>query len=264
MSETFNINDLRKVYSENNASLHEIELCYSRNPVLIKPLKIKDKKELLKSIESKNESAVNRMLDTIIDKYVEYKNGDSINSMELTSQERQQIMVNIRLASVVKDTIKIVHSCPSCEHVNKNIPYNVNDIVVDFYEKDDDSKDYIEVANETVKIFLKPMSRRKEIEIENIIKKRKYKTDSEKYFTMIAGVIDKIVARIDDVESEVSLTTEEIINFFDNLASSELNKITEYFENINFGVKLPLDFKCEKCGYENDEEVVHATVFFIS
>ena len=258
-----NIKDLRKLYSENTAAQQQLDLCYTKEKVLVKPLKIKDKKELLKAIESKNENSVNRILDNIIDKYVEKVDGESIDGTKLTSQERQQILVNIRIASGGLEKLKLVHQCPNCEHLNKNIEYDIGSMYVDFYEQNEEIPEFLSVANDNVKIYLSPITRETEIQIENIIKKRKYDTNSEKQFAMLAGVINKIVAKIDDVESEIDLTVEDKIDFFDNLNSSDLDKITEYFKSIDFGIKMPFDFKCEKCGYENEENV-NAAVFFIS
>ena len=259
----FNIKDLRKLYVDNSANKQQITLCYTKEDVLVKPLKIKDKKELLKAIESKNENSVNRILDNIIEKYVEKLDGDVIDGTQLTSQERQQILVNIRLASGGVDKANLVHQCPNCEHLNKNIKYDISSLYVDFYEPKEDTPEFLEVAGGKIKIYLSPIKRETEIAIENIIKKRKYETNSEKQFAMLAGVIGRIVANIDDVESEIDLSIEEKLDFFDNLTSNDLDNITDYFKSIDFGVKMPFDFKCEKCGYENEENI-NAAVFFIS
>jgi hypothetical protein len=259
----FNLKDLRKLYSENSASQQQITLCYSKEEVLAKPLKIKDKKELLKAIESKNENSVNRILDDIIDKYIEKVDGEPIDSHSLTSQERQQLLINIRLASGGIDKMNLVHQCPNCEHLNKNISYDVSSMYVDFYEPKETIKEFLEVANGKIKIFLTPITRDSEIAIENIIKKRKYETNSEKQFAMLSGVIGKVFAKMDDIEAEITLSAEEKLDFFDQLTSSDLDKITEYFKSIDFGVKMPFDFKCEKCGFESEENV-NSAVFFIS
>ena len=259
----FNIKDLRKVYADNAASQQQITLCYTKDEVLAKPLKIKDKKELLKAIESKNENSVNKILDDIIDKYIERVDGESIDSHTLTSQERQQLLINIRLASGGLEKVNLVHQCPNCEHLNKNIKYDISTMYVDFYEPKDDTPEFLEVAGGNIKIYLSPITRNSEIAIENIIKKRKYDTNSEKQFAMLSGVISKIIAKIDDVESEITLTPEDKLDFFDHLTSNDLDKITDYFKSIDFGVKMPFDFKCEKCGHESEENV-NSAVFFIS
>jgi len=103
--------DLRKLYAQSTtAPQMDIELCYSRKHILVKPLKVKDKKELLKSIESKNEILVNSVLDSIIARYVETIDGSEFNPQDLTTQERQQILVYIRVANG-DDECKIAHQC---------------------------------------------------------------------------------------------------------------------------------------------------------
>jgi hypothetical protein len=264
MGETsFNIKDLRRLYADSSAAGSEIELCYSREKVLVKALKIKDKKELLKAIESKNENAINKSLDDIIEKYVEYASGDVVDGKKLTTQERHQLLVNIRIAAGNTDKAKLVHQCPECEHLNKNIQYNIENMCVEFYDKDEDLNDFLELADGKIKVYLGPLYREDEIQIEAIIKRKKLESNSEKQFAMLAGVIKKVVATIDGVDTDVDLSMQDKIDFFEQLSSSDLDLITEYFENIDFGVKMPFDFKCEKCGYESEENV-NVAVFFIS
>jgi hypothetical protein len=264
MSETsFNIKDLKKIYADNTAPQNEIELCYSREAVLVKALKIKDKKELLKAVETKNESAINKVLDNIIEKYVEYKNGDPVDGKKLTTQERHQLLVQIRISAGSSEQHNLVHQCPECEHLNKNIKFDPASIYVDFYEKKEGVDEVIEIADGKIKIFLGPLFREDEIQIEAIIKKRKLESQAEKQFAMLSGVIKKVIASINDVESEVSLSSEDKVDFFENLSSGDLDKITKFFENVDFGVKMPFDFKCEKCGHESTEQV-NIAVFFIS
>ncbi len=264
MGETsFNISDLKKLYADSSASQNSIELCYSRDKVLVKPLKILDKKELLKSIESKNEDSMNRVLDNIITKYVEYPDGSIVDGSKLTTQERQQLLVQIRLSSNTSETIKLIHQCPKCQHINKDIQYDVSNIFVDFYEEDKNSLDYFEVADGNIRIHLGPLHRKDEITLQSYIKKKKITSDSEKQFTMLAGVIKKLEMKVDDVFVDVDISTEEKIDFFYKLNASDLDSITSYFEKIDFGVKMPLDFKCKNCDYENEENV-NIAVFFIN
>ncbi len=258
---SFSLVDLKKVYATKSAPENVIKLCYSQKEVFVKPLKIKDKKEVLKSIETKNEIVINKALDDIIEKYAEYADGSNFDVNKLTSQERYQLLVHIRV-SAAGTTAKIAHECPTCGAVNKDITYDLTNMFVKNYTAPE-SGDEIVLANGSIKIKLSPMTREKEIEIERIIKKNKLNSASEKNFALMAGVIRAITMSQDDIESDVKLTTEEMIDFFENLPANELDKILEYFKGTDFGVKMPFDFKCEKCAHESSEEV-NIAVFFIS
>jgi hypothetical protein len=257
----FSLGDLKKIYATRSSPENAIKLCYSQKEVFVKPLKIKDKKEILKAIESKNEVIINKALDDVIEKYAEYADGSDFNVSTLTSQERFQLLVHIRV-SAAGTTAKIAHECPSCGTINKDITYDLTAMYVKNYTKPD-SGDEILLANGNIKIKLGPMTRDKEIEIERFIKKNKLNSSSEKNFALMAGIIKAITMKQDDVESDVKLTTDEIIDFFENLPATELDKILDYFKNTDFGVKMPFEFKCEKCGHESTEEV-NIAVFFIS
>jgi hypothetical protein len=257
----FSLTDLKKMYATKSAPENAIKLCYSQKEVFVKPLKIKDKKEILKSIESKNETIINKALDEVIEKYAEYADGSDFNVNTLTSQERFQLLVHIRV-SAAGTTAKIAHECPTCSHVNKEIVYDLTSMYVKNYTKPTGG-DEILLANGNIKVALGPMNREKEIEIERHIKKHKLTSTSEKNFALMAGVIKSISMKQDDVESNVTLSTEETIDFFENLPATELDKLLDYFKNTDFGVKMPFEFKCEKCGHEEEQEV-NIAVFFIS
>jgi hypothetical protein len=257
----FSLSDLKKLYATKSSPENAIKLCYSQKEVFVKPLKIKDKKEILKSIESKNETVINRALDEVIEKYAEYADGSAFSVNTLTSQERFQLLVHIRV-SAAGTTAKIAHECPACGHINKEITYDLNSMYVKNYVKPEGG-DELTLSNGNIKLLLGPMTRDKEIEIERYIKKNKLTATSEKNFALMAGVIKSITMKQDDIEANVTLSTDEMIEFFENLPAVELDKILDYFKHTDFGVKMPFEFKCEKCNHEEEQEV-NIAVFFIS
>ena len=123
----------------------------------------------------------------------------------------------------------------------------------------------IEFDNEhgNMKIFLGPLRRADEKKLEKIIFDKKITLTSERQFLMMSGYINKIVIVKDDITGEIPMKIEEKIEFFENLRAGDLEKITDYIKNTDFGVKLPFAFKCEKCGHTSDEEA-NVAVFFIS
>lgn len=258
---SFDIKDLKKLYATNSSAETTVKLCYSQREVYIYPMKIKDKKEVLKAIESKKENIINKALDLIIEKYVEPVDGEDFDIKSLTTQERHQILVHIRVAAA-GDTAKIVHECPSCQHLNKDIEYNLNDMFVQPY-REPETGNVLEVAGGAIKIYLGPMNRSAELQIESYIKRNKLESASEKNFALMSGVIQKIEITQDDMTGEVTMTVDEKVEFFENLSNTEFDAITEYFKSIDFGVKMPFEFTCSNCGHSEEQEV-NVAVFFIS
>lgn len=254
----FSLGDLKKVQAASNFEF-SVDLCYSKRKAFVRPLKVKDKKELMKAIETKDEKLIQKVLDEIVEKYVVLEDDRPLT--DLTVQERYQILVEIRRAAS-GDLVKIAHQCPKCEHINKDIPYELTNIYVKEYDTTIPNK--FSLFNGNVELVLGPLRREEEKKIEKIIFDRKLKTNSEKQFLLMAGFIEKIYLKKDDVLGEVALSTDEKIEFFENLSSADLDKIINYIKSSDFGVKLPFHFRCENCGYENEKEEANIAVFFIS
>lgn len=264
MDNKFSVADLRKQIAVNDHQPDmEITLCYSGRTVLVKPLKVKEKKELLKSLESKNEILINRVLDDIIESYVTAADANEFNTKELPTQERHQILIYIRAANG-DESAKIAHQCPKCEKVTRDIVYNLNkDSYVKNYEEPKEGK-VVTICKGQVEIHYDVIFRHEEMEVEEYIQKHKLKTVSERQFAMVAASIKKIFFNRDGKKVEVTLdSVSDKMEFIEELDSSEFTSITNAIGNLDFGVKMPFDFKCSHCDYTSNEEV-NATVFFIS
>lgn len=262
---SINFDQLKNIYNTTGGVPDtEITLCYSKKEVFIKPLKVKDKKDLLKAIETKNEDIVNKKLDEIIIKYVEAKDGSNIDYEKLSTAERHQIMVYIRIAAG-GDTANIVHQCPNCEVVNRNIQYDLNNLYLKEYNLNKEDA-MIPVGNGSIKIELGPISRTIEREVEKYIKVNKIKSESEKQLALVASHIKEVWIDNDDGETDKVdfKNIEEKVQFFDSLQGRDSNNVIEKMnECLDFGIKMPFKFVCDSCGYSSEEEV-NVAAFFIS
>lgn len=257
---SFSFSDLKKAQSESLGEYSE-KLCYHTNITAhFSALKIKDKKDLLKSIESKDEAAINRNFDRIIEKYVTFVPEISIE--EITMQERYQILTYMRRAAA-GDSAKIFHQCPECEKVNEDIDYDLSNMVVNFFDSDKKINNIVEVGTK-IKVYLGPMTRKDEREIEDLVKKKKIKSNTEKQLISLIGIIKKVEMSDEDIIGEVTLTPEEKLEFFEELNQSIIDNIVDYMKSVESGVKMPLDFTCKYCGYHNEDEEASIAAFFIS
>lgn len=253
----FSLADLKNMYatSQQSAPHQEVILCYSKVPVYIKPLKVKDKKDILRSIETKNDNLLNRTLNEIIEKYVDFRNGKPVKTENLTQKEKEQILVYIRLASSDgKEDIKIVHQCPECQKYTKDIPFSIDNI--DIVEFNHEKESVIHICDGKIEIQMGPVTIKDETEIERVAKKTGLKTVSDKQLLTVAALIKSI-------KGAVELTLEEKLSFIDGLDVGDLKRLTDYVSDYDFGIKLPFEFKCEHCEYSGKEEV-NSAVFFMS
>ena len=262
----FTAADLKKqmaISSGQHSPQMEVVLCKSGRSVLVKPLKVREKKELLKALESKSEIIINKALDDILEVYVIASDGEDFNVRDLSIQERYQLLVYIRAANGDKTT-KIVHQCPKCEHVNKDIEFNmVQDLTVKTYEEPKNGKVAM-LCNDKVEVHFDVIYRKDEVQAEEYIKKNKLKTMTDRLVIMIASSVREVYYVDGGKRQEVSFKDfKEKIDFIEDLPTSELNTLSAAINELDFGVKMPFDFHCEKCDYEEKQEV-GITVFFIS
>jgi len=256
----FTLGDLKKAQAESNKETPEIRLplCYHTDcSALLRPLKVKDKKDMLKALESQDEQLVQKVLDRIMEQYVTYE-GD-VSNQTITIQERYQILTALRRAASGDET-SIIHICPECEHVNKDIPYNLKNMITKSYDSEVDN---VISLNDSVKVHLGPVTREEEAEMEHLIDARGIKSRSERNFLLTAALIKKVVLTKDDTTGEVEMELHDLIDFFEEMDTKQLEMITNYAKSTDHGVKLPFHFTCEKCNYENKKEEAHITLFFI-
>jgi hypothetical protein len=261
----FTVDDLRKIQASAKTEAEElpIELSYNRKQAFIKPLKVKDKKSLMKAIETKNEKLIHKLFDNIVEKYVTLEDGISLD--DITVSEKYQILTWIR-RSAAGDTVKIIHKCPECEKVTTGIDYDLNNIQVKMFESDEENPidNKIVTAGGKITLYLGPITRKDEKEIDSVIYARNIESLTERQFMHMVGAIKRVEVTSEDMSGDVDFKIEEKIDFFESLDSNVLDKINNYLRKIDHGVKMPFNFKCSHCGYENKTEMANITVFFIS
>lgn len=258
-SKNFGIADLRKAYATQSTSHIEVVLCYSGVSAYVKPIKIKDKKDILKSIETKNDNLLNRALDDIIEKYVEFQRSEPIDINKITQKEKEQILVYIRLAAGddIK-TVNIIHQCPECQKITKDIPFAVDAISVKNYDKSA-GKEVVELPG-NIKIKMGPVTIADEKEIDKLTRDKKQTSSLDKQLATVAALMKEVAVG----DSRVSFKSlDEKVSFLSELQSGDMDKITSYISQYDFGITLPFHFKCSHCEYEGDEEA-NSGVFFMS
>ena len=94
----------------------------------------------------------------------------------------------------------------------------------------------------------------------NIIKDSSGKEDIDSVIDMIAGCIDYIYDENNLYYAKDS-TKEELVEFLETLQSKDLENIKQFFDTMP-KMKKTLDFKCNKCGYEEKIDVEGIQNFF--
>lgn len=258
------VDDLKSAIAASTGTAHmDIELCYCGKQAKIRPLKTEDKKELLKAMESKTESLINKCFDDIIEKYVEFPPG--VNLHNIVTAERNQILAYIRIANGDKFA-DIMHPCPECEHNETNIKYDLNDIYLKPFDKELDNVVEFNLDNgQKCSLLIGPLTRVDEKAIERYIGEEG-DTLANKQFAIMSASIQK--AKLIDSSGQERLvefkTLEDKCNLYKVFTGGVEQDILKIVKNYGeSGLKMPFEFKCSKCGYQNREDA-HIAVFFIS
>lgn len=260
---TISYDDLKRIFqSKDDVPDTIVDLCFCKRKVKIYPLKVKDKKNILKSLGQGNEDLIDSAFDSIIEKYVEPVDDEPFDIEDLKIQERYQLLAYIRVNSG-EGVVKVNHRCPECGEINEGIELDLENLNETHYKEEDE---FVEILGGKVFVKLAPVSRKTEKLTEKYAKKMKVKDGAEKTFMSIASTIDEIYA-IDGDDNRVKVeidSFEQKYEFFENLPSSELDKILEKAKKFDFGITISFDFKCEHCEHEKEGEEIPVSLFFIS
>jgi uncharacterized protein YktA (UPF0223 family) len=256
------LDDIRKVYySKPNKA--EITLCYSGKKAIVRALKMKDKKEILKTFEKDGGKSLDLCVDNIIEKYSEEEDGTPINAKELVEEEREQIFLAIRRNSTQNDNITINHVCPKCNKM-KEVEFPFENIKTTQFVKPESPSDKIISSKGDIEFTLSQLTRGDVLEIDEYIKKNEIKDDVEQQFIRVAATIKSITIFKDDVGQSKIPTLKERIEFIDILELDDFEKIAPYFKACpKFGSTLNFSFTCE-CGYKSEKEEADLSNFFIN
>jgi hypothetical protein len=255
--------DIKKAYVD-KATPAKTTLCYSGKCVFVRPIKMKDKKEFLKLMEKENDELLDTFIDNLIEKYVSTGDDMPVVAKTLVDQERHQLLMVIRQLSTTQESVLIDHVCPKCKVLNKNIQFDLKNIIINNFTVPDGCENTLESKNGNVKFVVGLLSRGEIIEIEEYIKNKSIDTKVEKDFVYLASTVKEMYLKMDDLERRYCPTINERIEFVENLSFDDFDKIRKFFEACgSFGLSLGFKFACTDCEYKNDKEEAKIANFFI-
>lgn len=210
-----------------------------------RPFLVKEEKILMIAQESNDNSAMMKALKNII-KACTF---DKVNPNDCTTYDIEYLFLKLRAASV-GETAELQFKCEECGEYTK-VDVNLNDIEIQYPEKKPESNIKL---TEKVGITLKEVSVDDVETLSDI-------TNPDNFSKAIAAVIDVIYDE-DNVYKVKDTDPREVLNFIDNLSHTHLEKIQEFIENQPM-LKHTVKFKCEKCGHDNEIELIGLQSFFI-
>lgn len=261
MSKSFN--DLKAALTKNrDISDNCVELPYLRKKATYRPMRNKELKDFLKAIEKRNEYLINESLDSILEQCVSKIDDEPFDVDSLCMQDRTFLLVKIKQATR-GNKVKFLHAYKE-DRDPVEVEVDLNDFEVVYQESEIE-----EILNltDTVKITIGLATRKAEKSLENWLKKYAAKDSvADRRYSSYATLITKVEMldeeSQDNTWEEVNLTFADKVKVIEDFcSSSDIEKLDELIEKMNFGIKLTFNFNHED--YSNENEEINLLSFFI-
>ena len=220
---------------------YELELPSTGQTIKYRPFLVKEEKLLVIALESEDTKQITTAIKTVIKNCIETKN---IKVESLPTFDIEYLFLNIRGKSVGEE-IEVNIICPDDEETSVEIKINLDDIHVQTNE------------NHTKKIKLDStlIMEMKYPSLDQFIKNNfdlSSNNAMEQSFELVASCVDKIYNE-DEVWSAADVTKKELLDFLDQMNTSQFKQIEKFFETMP---KLSHTLKITNPKTEVESEVV--------
>jgi hypothetical protein len=198
-----------------------VELPSTGKKVKYRPFVVREEKLLLLALESEDLSEMSNAVKNVLSNCVK---GDNLDIETLPTFDIEFLFLNIR-GKAVGEEIEVNILCPDDEETYVNVKILIDDIKV---VKNSEHKNQIKI-NDTLMMEMKYPS------LEQFIKSnfdfQNKKNQLEQSLDLIASCVSKIYNE-DEVWTSSDVTKQEIIDFLENMNSTQFKKIENFFETM--------------------------------
>ena len=199
---------------------YELELPSTGQKIKYKPFLVREEKLLVLALESEDTKQITNSIKNVIKNCIETK---GIKVEQLPTFDIEYLFLNIRAKSV-GEQIEVNIICPDDEETTVSVKINVDDIKV---QKNPEHNKQIKV-DDTIMMEMRYPS------LDQFIKNNfDFTADNtmEQSFELVSDCIDKIYTE-DEVWSSSDVTKKEMIEFLDQMNSSQFKEIERFFETM--------------------------------
>jgi|TARA_B100001094_G_scaffold125884_1_gene121992 hypothetical protein len=220
----------------NTAPKYEAVVPSTKQTVRFRPYLVKEEKVLMMAMETQDQKqAMAAVVDTI-----EACVSDPIEKNKLTTFDVEYLFTRIRAKSV-GETVKAGLKCESCEHPNEMV-IPIEEVTIDV--PDIDNK--LEIADNINLVMRWPR-------YNDITDLSDFKSQTEMTFAMI----ERCIESVETAEEKIMFKDESAADrqaFIESLSGDQFTKLREFMEAMP-QMKHTLEFKCGKCGHDNNVEL---------
>ena len=223
------------------APTFELDLPSTGQTIKYRPFLVKEEKLLLLALESEDTKQITTAIKTVIKNCIETR---GIKVEILPTFDIEYLFLNIRAKSVGEE-VELSIICPDDGETTVPVKINIDDIKVEKTEGHDNK----------IKVDESIMMEMRYPSLEQFIKNNfdfSNENATEQSFEMIADCVDKIYTE-KEVWSSSDVTKKEIVEFLDQMNSSQFKQIEKFFETMP---KLAYTVKVKNPNTKVESEVV--------
>ena len=228
---------------------YELELPSTGQTIKYRPFLVKEEKLLVIALESEDTKQITNAIKTVIKNCIETK---GIKVESLPTFDIEFLFLNIRGKSVGEE-IEVNIICPDDGETQVPVKINVDDIKV---QKNPDH-------NKQIKLDDSIMMEMKYPSLDQFIKSNfdlSADNTMDQSFDLISSCIDKIYTE-DEVWSTSDVTKKELVEFLDQMNSSQFKEIEKFFETMP-KLSHTIKVKNPNTGVESEVVLEGLTSFF--
>ena len=222
--------------------IYDLTLPLSKKKIQIRPFLVKEEKIFLMAAEADDEDSILSAVKQIVNNCCLTENID-IESLPISDVE--YIFFNLRARSI-SEVVELKYKCNNKVHVGEEEKTCGN--LVEFEVNILEIKPEIP-ENHTNKIEFSPtMGVVMKYPNFKMLDKISSTSESERLMETTLGCIDYIYDE-DEIYYSKDVTKKELTDFLESMNRSQFLKLQEFFETIP-KITKEVEFKCNKCGYE--------------
>ena len=199
---------------------YELELPSTGEPIQYRPFLVKQEKLLVIALESEDTKQITTAIKNVIKNCI-YTKGIKVES--LPTFDIEYLFLNIRGKSVGEE-LEVNLICPDDETTNVPVKIDIDSIKVQFDEN----------HSKKIKIDDSIMMEMKYPSLDQFIKNNfdfNQNNAMDQSFELIASCVDKIYTK-EEVWSSADVTKKELIDFLEQMNSSQFKEIEKFFETM--------------------------------
>jgi hypothetical protein len=226
-----------------------IKLPSTGEEILFRPFLVKEEKILFIALEANDETDSLRAVKNVLNSCIL----SSIDIDTLTSFDVEYLFLNIRGKSIGEEIVLYMRHNNNEECDNKTkVTINIDEINVEGEIR----RKPIVMLNDNIGIKMKYST------IKDMLSRKTTNDVENEFDILLNNVISCIEYVFDDDAVFDTFTEDELKEFVDNLSAAQFELLAEFYNNMP-QLEKQINFKCEKCGVEENVVIKGLNSFFI-